>query len=98
MVRSSVDPGVAAFVRGADGTPAKVPDKVIDGLKASEMNGLVQLPEPPRLRPGDPVKVTGGLLVGALGIYTGMRGADRVAVLLGALGVAVMPMSATSPA
>jgi hypothetical protein len=47
------------------------------------------LDEKPSLKPGDPVKLVGGLLTGASGLYAGMRGADRVAVLLAALGTLV---------
>jgi hypothetical protein len=90
--------GIAALVKGANGEPARVPDRIISELRASERNGFVQLPEPPQLRPGDPIRVTGGLLMGATGLYSGMRGHERCAVLLGALGVAVLPASAISAA
>jgi transcription antitermination factor NusG len=83
-------PGVIAIIMSGDG-PAKLADEIVDELKARERDGLVQLPEPPCLRPGDAVRITGGPLSGVLGIYSGMRGADRVAVLLGLLGTAVLP-------
>jgi transcriptional antiterminator RfaH len=89
--------GVTALIMSGD-EPAKVADVVIDGLRARERGGLIELEDKPRLRPGDPIKVTGGLLTSALGIYSGMRGADRVAVLLAALGVAVLPASDVEPA
>jgi hypothetical protein len=73
--------------------PAKVADVIIDAIKARERGGLVELEEKPRLRPGDPVRVTTGFLTGVLGVYTGMRGADRVAVLLKLLGTLVLPAS-----
>jgi transcriptional antiterminator RfaH len=82
--------GVGGLVMGVDG-PAKVADAVVDAIKARERGGYVVLPEPPRLKPGDPVKLVGGLLIGASGLFSGMRGADRVAVLLGALGTLVLP-------
>jgi transcriptional antiterminator RfaH len=74
--------GVAGIIMAADG-PAKIDDRVIAELKGRERGGYVELDEPPRLRPGDKIKVTGGLLTGMTGLYSGMRGADRVAVLLG---------------
>src|SRR5262245_65630373 len=40
--------------------PAAVPDSVIDGLKARERGGLIELPKPPRFRPGDNVRVLHG--------------------------------------
>jgi transcription antitermination factor NusG len=83
--------GVMRIVAGSGGEPAVIGDHIIDELKGREKDGLVVLPEPPRLRPGDPVRVTTGLLAGALGIYAGMRGTERVAVLLGFLGSAVLP-------
>jgi transcriptional antiterminator RfaH len=92
--------GVAGIVMSGDG-PARVPDAVIDGLRARERGGVVQLPEPPGLRPGDPVKVVSGLLMGATGLFAGMRGSDRVAVLLTFLGTqraAVLPTTDVEPA
>ena len=71
--------------------PAKVADDVIDGIKRREHGGFVVLPEAPRLRPGDPVRVLHGPLEGRLGLFAGMRGAQRVAVLLQFLGTAVLP-------
>jgi hypothetical protein len=69
--------------------PAKVADAVIDGIKCREHGGFVVLPEA-RLRPGDPVRVLRGPLEGRFGLYAGMRGAERVAVLLQFLGTAVL--------
>lgn len=65
--------GVSALIMSAGDEPAKVADAVIAELKARERNGLVQLPEPPRLRPGQPVRVACGLFTGALGLFQGMR-------------------------
>ena len=39
----------------------------------------------PRLRPGDPVRVTDGAFIGFCGLVEGLRGHERVAILLGAL-------------
>jgi hypothetical protein len=85
--------GVCALIKGANGEPARVPDTVIDELRGRERDGYVELPAAPCLRPGDPVKVVGGHLAGLAGLYAGMRGPDRAAVLLAALGVAVLPAS-----
>jgi hypothetical protein len=52
---------------------------------------LIRLPQPPQLRPGDPVRITGGVLCGLSGLYAGMRGPERVAVLLSALGKVELP-------
>jgi transcription antitermination factor NusG len=82
--------GVAALIMSGD-SPAPVADSIIDELRARERDGYVELPAPPSLRPGDAVRVISGRLAGLAGLYSGMRGADRVAVLLGSLGVAVLP-------
>jgi transcriptional antiterminator RfaH len=84
--------GVAGLIMSGD-EPAKVADAVIDAIKARERGGYVVLDAKPRLRPGDPIRVTSGLLLGATGLYSGMRGHERVAVLLGLLGTAVLPAS-----
>jgi transcriptional antiterminator RfaH len=83
--------GVAGLVMSGDG-PARVPDGVVDAIRARERNGYVVLDERVGLRPGDPIKVTSGLLSGATGLFSGMRGPERCAVLLACLGVAVLPM------
>jgi transcription antitermination factor NusG len=77
--------GVAALIMSGN-EPAKVADAVIAELQSRERDGLVELPEPPRLRPGDPVKVISGLFCGASGLFCGMKSGDRVAVLLTFLG------------
>jgi transcription antitermination factor NusG len=79
-------PGVISLLLGADGTPAKVPPKVITDLKSQERNGLIRLPRPPRFRPGDPVRVTRGMLAGLSGLYQGQRSHERIAILLASLG------------
>ena len=56
-------PGVVRLVM--DGiTPAVVPDTVVTSLKAREVNGLIELPPPPRFRRGDRVRVLHGPLAG----------------------------------
>ena len=72
--------------------PEKLADEIIEGLKASERNGVVVLPErEPALKPGDQVHVIDGVLRGLSGLYQGQRSEGRVAVLLAALGSAVLP-------
>jgi transcriptional antiterminator RfaH len=88
--RASKTIGVAGLIMSGDG-PAKVPDSVIDEIRARERDGYVVLQEKPRFRPGDPIRVASGLLMGATGLFSGMRGPERVAVLLGLLGTAVLP-------
>ena len=78
-------PGVVRLVM--DGiTPAAVPDTVVTSLKAREVNGLIELPPPPRFRRGDRVRVLHGPLAGQVGLFAGMKPRERVAVLLTLLG------------
>ena len=83
--------GVVRIVAGSGGEPAAIGNHVIDAIREREKGGLVVLPEPPRLHPGDPIRVTRGLLTGVLGLYAGQRGHERVAVLLAALGRMTLP-------
>jgi transcriptional antiterminator RfaH len=66
--------------------PAKIDDRIIVELQKRERNGLVKLPQPPRLRRGQRVRVTSGPMQGQLGIYEGMTSKDRERVLLDLLG------------
>ena len=69
-----------------DATPARVPDGVIADLKARETGGLIDLPRPPKFRPGDRLRVTRGPFAGHVGLYAGMKPRERVEVLLAILG------------
>jgi transcription antitermination factor NusG len=66
--------------------PAKVPMNVIDDLKARERNGYVVLPKVRGLQRGDQVKILAGPFAAHLAIYDGMKGSERVLVLLALLG------------
>jgi transcriptional antiterminator RfaH len=88
-------PGVLNILM-ANERPAQVPDAVIDELRARERNGLVQIPELPRLKAGDPIRVRAGLMIGALGLYAGQRSGERIAVLLASLRV-VLPAADVAP-
>ena len=79
-------PGVIRLVKDGD-RPARVPDRVIEGLQSREKNGVVELPAPPpRLRPGARVRVTGGPFKGQFGLVAGMAPHERVVVLLSLMG------------
>jgi transcriptional antiterminator RfaH len=65
-------------------TPAKVPGAVIAEIRSREREGAIELP--PKLRPGDRVRVLCGPFRDQLAIYAGMSGRDRVAVLMRLLG------------
>jgi transcriptional antiterminator RfaH len=78
-------PGVAHLIM--DGvTPARVPDRIIDEIRTREVDGLVELPKPPRLAPGDRVRIVQGPFTDHLALYAGQTSHDRVAVLLKLLG------------
>jgi transcriptional antiterminator RfaH len=78
-------PGVLRLV--LDGVqPAKVPDKVITELRGREKNGLVVLPSPPGLQPGDRVLIKRGPFADHFALYEGQAPHARVEVLLTLLG------------
>ena len=83
--RASRTPGVAKLIMDGE-HPGRVPDGVIEGLRAREHDGLIVLPPPPRLRHGDRVRIIAGPLLGRLAIFEGMKPRQRVEVLLGILG------------
>jgi transcriptional antiterminator RfaH len=78
-------PGVVRVV--LDGaSPARVPDAVIAEIRSRERNGLVELPRPPRFKPGARVRILHGPFIGLVGLYAGMKPRERVEVLLAILG------------
>jgi transcriptional antiterminator RfaH len=78
-------PNVIRLLTAGEG-PMHVPDAVVDAIRSRERNGLVELPRRDRLKPGDRVKITRGPLREQIGLYEGMRGNERVLVLLALLG------------
>ena len=74
--------GVVRVLRDGDG-PARLPERVLDDLRAREVNGIVRLPA---LRVGQTVRILRGSLRGRLAVYDGMSGRDRERVLLDFLG------------
>jgi transcriptional antiterminator RfaH len=66
--------------------PAAVAEAVIEDLKARETGGLIELPQPPKFRPGDRLRVLHGPFAGHIGLYAGMKPRERIEVLLALLG------------
>jgi transcription antitermination factor NusG len=58
----------------------------LKALRKRERGGLIELPRPPKFRPGDHVRVLHGPFIGLVGLYAGMRPRERVEVLLALLG------------
>jgi transcriptional antiterminator RfaH len=77
--------GVVRLVM-AGAAPARVADSIINEIKGRERNGAIELVARPRFKPGDPIRVVSGPFVGLAGLYQGMNGHQRVAVLLSLLG------------
>ena len=78
-------PGVAGLIMDGE-RPARVPDAVIAELHSRERDGLIELPKPPRLQPGDRVRIISGPFQERLALYEGQTPHERVAVLLQLLG------------
>jgi transcription elongation factor/antiterminator RfaH len=66
--------------------PAKLKDEIVNSIKAKEKNGVVKLPEPKRLKPGDRIRIKQGSFEGHFAVFEGMNGHDRSRVLLDLLG------------
>jgi transcription antitermination factor NusG len=77
--------GVRALLMSGE-HPAIIPGKVITDWRSRERGGLVQLPPPPRLKPGERLIITRGSLRYHTVIYAGMSGKDRERVLIEMLG------------
>ena len=77
-------PGIFGLIMDGAG-PAKVPDGVIAEVRLREVNGLIELPEPP-LRRGARVRILRGPFTGHLAIFADMKPRQRVEILLQLLG------------
>ena len=78
--------GVSRLVRNGS-HPATVPISILETLKRREdANGFVQLDHRPKFSPGDKICVLAGAFQDCFGLYEGMSGRDRVAILLELLG------------
>jgi transcriptional antiterminator RfaH len=83
-IRSTI--GITRLVANGE-APAAVPQEIIDGLKRREdANGFVQLERRPRFALGDKIQVLEGAFCDALGLFEGITGQERVAILLDLLG------------
>src|SRR5450631_3097649 len=83
-IRSTV--GITRLVTNGD-VPAIVPQAIIDGLRLREdADGFVQLERRARFASGDKVRVLEGAFCDYLGLFEGVSGQDRVAILLDLLG------------
>lgn len=84
--------GVSRLVCNGE-TPQAVADRVVEALKARhDATGYVKLAPRPKLRPGEAIRVLDGAFADCLGLYEGLRDADRVAILLDLLGRKVRVM------
>ena len=74
--------GIARIILDGE-RPAVVPDAVIDGIKAREVNGLIQLAPPPsEFNPGDRLRIIQGALAGQFCLYQGQSSRKRIEVVL----------------
>jgi transcription antitermination factor NusG len=72
--------------------PARVPETVIEEIRARECNGAIELPRR-QLKDGDRVRILAGPFSGQLAIYARMSGLERVTVLLQILGSAAVELA-----
>lgn len=86
--------GVRSLLMSGD-HPARVPHTIIAAWKGKERGGLVQLPPPPRFRPGERLTIIRGSLKHRTVIHAGMVGRDRERVLIEMLGQLV-PLTVAS--
>jgi transcription antitermination factor NusG len=77
--------GVIRLLRNGD-EPCRLDDSIVTKLHGAEVKGLVRLPKPRGLQPGDQVKITRGMFRDHIGIFEGMKGRQRTLVLLALLG------------
>jgi len=78
-IRSTL--GVSGLVRFG-GMPSKVPDPLIDMIRASaDASGIQQLPEK-ELKPGDKVRIREGAMAGYEAVFSARTSKERVILLL----------------
>ena len=78
--------GVSWLVCQGD-RPAPIDACVIEAIAGREdEDGLIKLAPMRNFRPGEPVRITGGIFNDHLGLYEGMADQDRVRILLDLLG------------
>ena len=79
-------PGVVGLV-AFGGTPAPVPDAVIEEIRGREDDdGLVPLADPTTLKPNDKLRIIDGALCDVIGLFVKAADNDRVVLLLDLLG------------
>lgn len=78
-IRSTI--GVSSLVRFGV-LPARVPDDLIDTLRAREDEEGLQKVEPVELQPGDRVRIVEGVMAGYEAIFEAGTGRERVSLLL----------------
>jgi transcriptional antiterminator RfaH len=83
--RAARTPGVMKLIMDGE-HPGRVPDGVIESLRAREHNGLIELPTRPAFLPGDRVRIIRGALQGQIAIFQDMKPKERIEVLLSILG------------
>lgn len=76
--------GVRAILMNGTG-PAVVADDIIEGIRAREVRGLIELPRRELVR-GDRIRVVRGAFLESVGLFDGVNGHDRVHILLSMLG------------
>ena len=81
-------PGVLRVLMSGD-RPARMPDNIVQAIQKRENGGFVKLPNPPRLKRGQQVRIMRGSFEGAVGVYDGMTARERERVLLELLGRSV---------
>ncbi len=78
--------GVSQLVCNGE-LPSALDVSIVDGLKRREDDlGYINLPEAPRMQPGDRVRVLDGVFTSSFGLCLEMKDNERVAILLELLG------------
>jgi transcriptional antiterminator RfaH len=77
--------GVVRLLMSGD-RPARLSEKIVEGIRKRQVGGFVKLPSPPKLKKGQQVRVIRGSFEGQIAVYEGMTSKDRERVLLDLLG------------